>query len=73
MQWYFRTEAIFTGNIRQSDNLSWRLGILHYIIIALATFWIAKTPIFFHFPTPQFLLNRTVELKFTNVGSWLLH
>ena len=38
------------------------------ILPVLATFWNAKTTIFFPFSNSQFLLNRTVELMFTNVA-----
>ena len=36
------------------------------ILPVLATFWIAKTPIFFHFPTPIFAESVPVELMFNH-------
>ena len=34
-------------------------GVIFPILPVLATFWIAKTPIFFHFPTPNFCRTGT--------------
>ena len=37
------------------------------ILPVLAIFWIAKTPIFFHFPTPNFCKPVPIELMFTHL------
>ena len=62
------------------ENIPWKPGLTdiacHWIffpnITSFSYFLECQTPIFFPFSNSQFLLNRTVELVFTNVEHWLL-
>ena len=40
-------------------DIAWDWSFFFPILPVLATFWIAKTPIFFHFPTPNFCRTGT--------------
>ena len=66
MSFHASSSLILHAEVSYIIDIACHSGFFFPILPVLATFWNAKTPIFFHFPTPNFCEAVPVKLMFTH-------